>query len=749
MFQSLKSVILTTAFFLFPLFFLPITQEYFVTNKFYLLVLACSLLLLLTALEIILSNKLSLKLTKLDLLKIFFLAAVLLSTIISSPNKIQALLNPNFGFVALLSLTILTFYIDRTSIVVSKILSFSTLILSVITIVFFFHPFRGSQFPFELQFLKNRFFTPLGTQTDLAIFLGFMIVIQSIQLLIILSSHKKNFLIAIPYTLYPIFTLSAFSLAVYSLLSGGKDQMMPFTYSWYSFAETLKNPMTAIFGVGIDNIASVFTRIKDIPYNLSNLWEIRSFDLGRTSLLHIATESGLLGLSAIILILIWAYKNTFFNTLRVRESTSTLPEGESQAISDRIRSNNYISDRQKLLLIPLLYNTVILLFFPPSLTVFFLFFLVLTINNQQSFDGVYTERSRSTQDKSTIPTSSSKLLYFPLAIVSIVLTIASFFFLSRSYLAEFFFKQSIDALANKKGKALYENQREAVQANPFIERFHINFSQTNLLLADTLRGKKSEIRNPKSETNPNSQNSNDQNGLENSNLENSKIVSSFDIRASNLIKEAAKIALIEANNTVVLNPQKASNWENLALISRNLKDVFEDAQKQTIEAYEKAILLDPQNPIYRLNLGSIYYLEQDFDQAVRLFEQTASLKKNWPNGHYNLSWALFQKQEYQKAIIEMQVAISLLDPEKDKADREKAQKDLEMMRNKVKPRTVPTDVGSGSEAKPGETPTENEIPSSSLERQTFLRERQTFPAPYVSTSEPQLDFSEIASPEAN
>src|SRR3989338_6438522 len=109
MLKTLKSLILTLTLLLFPLFFLPFTQEFFTTNKLYLLLLADALLILISSFEIIFSKKLSFKLTKLDLLKIFFLAAVLLSTLIISPNKVQALLNPNFGFIMLLSIIIFIF----------------------------------------------------------------------------------------------------------------------------------------------------------------------------------------------------------------------------------------------------------------------------------------------------------------------------------------------------------------------------------------------------------------------------------------------------------------------------------------------------------------------------------------------------------------------------------------------------------------------------------------------------------------
>ena len=617
MFKTLKSIILGFTLFLFPLFFLPLTQEFFTTNKLYRLLLADVLLILLSAFESIFhppsSKPASFPNIQYPISNIFFLFAVLLSTLIISPNKIQALLNPNFGFVMLLSLAIYIYYLSKSSLNILKILSLSTLILAATTVVYYVNPFQNYPLPLELQFLKNRFFTPIGTQMDLAIFLGFMFLAQSIQITLYFSSKLlfnplKSFkFLYLPLTLL---TLAALILCLSYLYTGAAEPMMPFKYSWTSFAETLKNPFNAIFGIGIDNLPAAFTRSKDIGYNHSSLWQVRSFDVSRSTILHIATESGLLGLSTIILILVWAFKKISYYKYPI--------------------TNIYY-------LFPLFYITVIIVFFPPSLIVFFIFFLGLVTVTSSSSKFHYA------------PLNSSKFLYYPLTFFLILLTSASIFLLSQSFLAEYYFKLSVDALAQKNGKTLYDNQRKAILTNPFIERFHINFSQTNLLLFNSLT------------------------------LKNTQPSNQF-----NLASDSARIALLEAEIATRLNPQKATNWENMAVIARNLTDVFGDARKKSISAYEKAILLDPQNPQYRFSLGTLHYASADFSEAIRSFEHAVVLKSDWANAHYNLAWANYQKKDFEKAIKELQASISLLDKKKDQLDLEKAQKDLEMMKSSDK-----------------------------------------------------------------
>src|SRR3989338_1943314 len=99
--------------FIFPFFFLNLTQEYFVTNKLYLLGFGVLLLVLISTIQILISKKIAWKKLPFDNLILLFLTAVTISTLFSSPNKVQALLNPNFGPVMMISLAILYFYLSR------------------------------------------------------------------------------------------------------------------------------------------------------------------------------------------------------------------------------------------------------------------------------------------------------------------------------------------------------------------------------------------------------------------------------------------------------------------------------------------------------------------------------------------------------------------------------------------------------------------------------------------------------------
>ena len=112
----------------------------------------------------------------------------------------------------------------------------------------------------------------------------------------------------------------------------------------------------------------------------------------------------------------------------------------------------------------------------------------------------------------------------------------------------------------------------------------------------------------------------------------------------------------------------------------------------------------------------------NYDQAEQLFEQSASLKQDWANAHYNLAWAAYQKKDYQLAASEMQNVLTLVDPKSDKTDYDKAAQELEQFK-KLLPK-------EGTAATQSAQPSQLTLPT---------------PAPSIS---PKITLPKEASPEA-
>jgi len=609
--KTIKISLLFLVIFLLPLFFLPLTQEFYAIAKLYLLIFADLLLLIMSLIEFLVIKKISWKKNSFDTPIIIFLVTTTIATVISSPNKIQAVLSPSFGPLLILSLVIFYFYLSRESLALKftpYLLQISSLILAILSIVFFFQPFKNVNLPVFWQFLKNPGFSPIGTQIDLAIFLGFSMIYSLFKVFktdddkIDQKEKLINFI---------LLNLNFFALCftIYSLIkpiSNSSTILPPFNISWYAAVEILKNPLTALFGVGVDNFSAIFTKVKDIGYNLTNLWQVNSFILSRSAILHILTETGIFGLVGFGLI-IW----TIIKKLLPINQKSLNP-----------------------LILNTLYLILVLIFFPPSLIIFFLFFILIS-------QIASTDKNEQEQE---VDLAKILPVYLVIIIASVLLIGTASYFAVRTYSAEFYFKVAQKGLSNNDAKMLYDNEKKAIILNPFIERFRSSFSQANLLIANSIANKNKE-----------------------------KIIEAD--RQS--IAQAIQTAIAEAKAVVALNSQKAVNWENLAVIYRNILNVAQGADAWAISAYQRAILLDPQNPSYRLNLGGIYYSLNNFDDASKLFEQAIALKQNWPNAYYNLAWTAFKKEDYRKAVNSMQYVLSLINPQTAKTDYEKAQKDLE------------------------------------------------------------------------
>jgi len=650
--------VLYSLLFVFPFFFLPFTQEYFITNKLYLLGFGVLLLILISTIQILISKKISWQKNPFDNLILLFLTAITVSTLFSSTNKIQALLNPNFGLAMMVFLAILYFYLSRNvrAIHESPLRIFS-IILSVITIIFYFQPFKNINLPQFLSFLKNPAFTPVGSQLDLAILLGFFVIIGIIQIVKQgrpqgIAPTKERLIL---HSSFLIIHLIALSLTVYSLVKPNTLIIPPFRLSWYAALEILKNPASAIIGIGPDNFSAVFTRVKDFAYNQSPLWQINSFNVSRSAILQILTETGIFGLLAFGLLV--------FNVFK-------------QSISTNFNKFQQISFG---------YLLICLLIFPPSLIVWFLFFIVL---------GWISQQSNNETMKQSIDLSNLMPIYIGIVVISLGLTGTSGYFLGRSYASEYYFKKSIIGIADNNLKLVYDHQRQAIILNPYIERFRTSFAQTNLVIANNLSSK---IKDKK--------------------------ISEQDRQT---ITQAIQAGIAESKAVVTLNPQKASNWENLAVIYSNIINVAQEADVWTISAYQRAILADPQNPAYRIGLGGVYYSQKKYGDALRFFEQAVSIKPDWANANYNYAWANFQVKNYPQAVNAMENTLKLINNKTNKVDYEKAQKELEDFK-KMLPKVDTSTDGKFGEKSPSDL---------------------SLPTPPESEISPKLELPKEASPEA-
>ena len=238
------------------------------------------------------------------------------------------------------------------------------------------------------------------------------------------------------------------------------------------------------------------------------------------------------------------------------------------------------------------------------------------------------------------------LAYVSLFVIGICIVSAVGYFAGKTYASEIYFKRSIDAIRTNDGREVYTNLQKAVQVNPYIEKYRNQFAQMNLLLANNIARK------------------------ENITDDERKAAGQF-----------VQQSIAEAKALVALNPNRASNWNTLAVIYRNIINVAQGADAWTVASYQEAIKHDPANPLLHLNLGGVFYGAKNYEGSTMAFERAVSLKPDWANAHYNYAWSLFQQGKTAQAVAVMQNVLTLLDKNSD--DYKTAQTNFDVFKDKL------------------------------------------------------------------
>jgi tetratricopeptide (TPR) repeat protein len=146
-----------------------------------------------------------------------------------------------------------------------------------------------------------------------------------------------------------------------------------------------------------------------------------------------------------------------------------------------------------------------------------------------------------------------------------------------------------------------------------------------------------------------------------------------------------------------LSPRSSRNWEVLAVIYRNITGVAQNSLTFALDAYGRAIQMDPLNPTLRINVGTIYYASKSYDLAVRFFSDSINLKPDYINGYYNLALALRDKGDLQNAKIIAEQTLSML--QQDLGSQEFKNSSSQIKETKVKDFNTVTDLLSDIKTK--------------------------------------------------
>lgn len=609
--------------FLFPVFFLTNTPNFFETNKLLLLLIVAGVNLGAWALHTIAKKELQLTITPFTFPLLGVGLAFLLSAFFAAPNPTEALLGrgtllPALALVVFTGVN--TIHSRRFANRAIYALIGSGVVLSFISVLqslgFGLSSLLNSVFNTNLPDTLS--FTPAGSPVALITYLAPVVILT----LFLAFARKDSLEKVVLFLLSAVMTAGLVLLVLYSF--PGKDTAPVFLPPQYGYAvalETLKNTDTALLGYGPESFVNAYNRVRPAALNLTDYWNIR-FTSSSNELFQVITTTGFVGLLA------WAALALV--VLRVaRRSTSSTVTNIIKVVT--------LGTMFLLLLVPGTYLHLFTFF-----VLIMIWSILLKLNNDprvSEFNFNLNSISLVRADQGENRESPLAILPYLVGVPVLLLTVGLFYFTLKAYSAETTFKQALDAAADNDGVATYNYQQEAIKQNPYVSRYRRAYSATNLALANTLSAKEDLSDQEKADV-------------------------------TQLIQQSIR----EAKAAVTLDQQNAANWENLTFVYRSLINVAQNADQWTIASLAQAIQNDPVNPRLRLELGGIYYALGQYDQAIRLYQQSAELKPDWANAYYNLASAHRQKNELNQAYEYLRRVMTLVG--QDTADYAKAQEEL-------------------------------------------------------------------------
>ncbi len=625
-------------FFLFPLFFIPVTPDSYEYNKMFLLASFILLALFSTGLNILRSKKIVIAGSNFAT-PLFLLAGIVtISTLFQSPNIVVALTTPLSTTTIISGFFLYLFLVssidDGIKPKLFTILVFDAVLISIYTILMYTGILTRSQF------------TPAGTLIPTLEFLAAIGVFLLAEIISRLMYSLKNSETAAVYTKiarsekhdgkknkdleekdetsyngldYLRGNLTQLNLMGLSLLiivftvifvlthlfTDQKAISLPYDFGWMIFLETMKNVRTLFLGIGPSNFMTAFSLGRSILFNQTPNWNI-IFTSSSSFLLTLATESGILA----------GFLYIFISLKAIRFLLHPAKNGK-----DNTTFSNFSY------LVNLIFILTLQMLFPSGMSVFILTMILLAF--------VAKKEKLAEIDLSGIGIKGITL-FILLPTAAIIAAVG--YFGTRAYIGEAYFKRSLDALVNNNGSDAFNSQAEAIKYNPYIDRYHVAFSQTNLAIANSLSAKKSLTDQDKQQ-----------------------------------IPKLVQQAIDQGRIAVSLYQTNLVDWNNMANVYSSLINYAKDSDKWAESTYQQIFQLDPYNPLSRLELGGIYLNLGDLQNAENLFRQAVQLKPDLANAHYNLAIALADGKKYNDSYQELQTALSLVTPNSDDAKKIEAQ----------------------------------------------------------------------------
>ncbi len=115
-------------------------------------------------------------------------------------------------------------------------------------------------------------------------------------------------------------------------------------------------------------------------------------------------------------------------------------------------------------------------------------------------------------------------------------------------------------------------------------------------------------------------------------------------------------------------------------LKKALKAYQQEQWDEALNAYQDALLDDPENPVLHFNIGDVLYKKEKYEEALQSFQKAIATKDValQEKVYYNLGNTYYQLKKYKEAIDSYKKALDLV------PEDEQAKYNLELVRAKLK-----------------------------------------------------------------
>ena len=694
--------------FLTPLFFLPITSEFYQFNKQVLLLVVTAVLLILWGVRMGIEGKVRIVRTPLDIPMLVFGLAFILSTVFSVDQYVSiAGFYPRFhgSLVSAIAYIVLYFVavsnLDKAS---RKWLIWAFLGSGVVLALQSTASFFGYSI-LSTDWAKARNWSPIGSAATLSLYLALVLPI-ALGLLVTTKNRSLQtiyvvcaIVLVLPIVLFKLtgVILAALAglaviglflprikidketktmLAIVGIVAAAfvllnfvpelrhtfleplfakkqgfgvtPDTTLPLDSAWKISTQAVGQ--RPFFGVGPGTFAYSFTALKGLELNSDALWNLR-FDLSGNEYLTVLSTLGIVGLIAFAFILISYLRSVA--TFNIR----------SNSVSENPISTFLLSSFVILLVGIFFQDTT------AAIWVFLVLLSALTFATIKDFGVMGIEEvdvklvaltAGAVQFAQPSERNRDSSIGTAVTIIGVIVFLTILWLGYPMYQAEASYYSALQASAANKAAKTRDDLLVAINKNPNRDTYRRSLVVLDRLLATNLSAK----------TNKTDQDNKNIAGLVNEAIGQGVVITGYQGQGLNsfTIKRDAGTS-----------PLNVANWEALSgvLSSLDLSSDKATANKNAADAInvaQEAVALDPKNPLLLEALGNILLKNNLVDNAIQSYQQAINVRPSYASAHYNLATAYRQKGDNPaRVVFELQSTDSLLpsnSPDKARVEKE-------------------------------------------------------------------------------